>query len=437
MKNLKHLFTVLLLLCSTIAFAEEVTINGITYDVITKVAKVIAKETGKYSGNIIIPTTIEHNGATCSVISIENEAFSNCSDLTSITIPNSITSIGEYAFVECSSLTAVHISDLAAWYNINFSGYYSNPLYDAKNLYLNGNLVTELVVPDGVTEIKNYAFQAYSGLTSVTIPNSVTSIGEYAFWGCSGLKSIEIPNSVTSIGSSAFSRCSGLKSIEIPNSVTSIGDGAFYDTAWYNNQPDGIVYAGKVLYGYKGTMPENTEIIVKEGTLGITSYAFYGCSGLTSVTIPNSVTSIGDVAFEGCENLADVYCLATTVPETTTYTFYNSYPENLTLHVPAEAINNYKKTAPWSSFGNIVALTESEAYIEDIPATVALITSNNGVLYINCALENESVGIYTTNGTLIDETTIENGNATVQSDLSKGSIAIVKIGNKSIKVILN
>ena len=167
--------------------------------------------------------------------------------------------------------------------------------------------LTSITIPNSVTTIDYGTFSGCSGLTSITIPNSVTSIGSLAFYGCSGLTSITIPNSVTTIDYGTFSGCSGLTSITIPNSVTSIGSSAFYNTPWYNNQPDGMVYAGNVAYKYKGTMPNNTEIIIKDGTTGITGSAFSGCNGLTSITIPNSVTSIGREAFSGCSGLTAVH----------------------------------------------------------------------------------------------------------------------------------
>ena len=165
-----------------------------------------------------------------------------------------------------------------------------------------------------VTSIGFYAFRECSNLTSITIPNSVTSIGERAFYGCTGLTSVTIPNSVTSIGERAFEGCTSLISVAIGNSVTSMGENVFYNTPWYNNKPDGVVYINNVLYCYKGKMPGNTSIVVENGTIGIASAAFRDCTGLTSITIPNSVTSIGERAFCGCTGLTSI-----TIPNSVTW----------------------------------------------------------------------------------------------------------------------
>ena len=138
-----------------------------------------------------------------SVTSIGNETFDGCDSLTSVTIPSSVTSIGRGAFWGCYGLTSVHISDLEAWCKISFLDVGSNPLQDATHLYLNGSEITNLVIPDSVKSIGDYAFRECSSLTSVTIPNSVTSIGKWAFNECYGLTSVTIPNSVTSIGDRA------------------------------------------------------------------------------------------------------------------------------------------------------------------------------------------------------------------------------------------
>ena len=234
--------------------SEITSISG-SIDVISKVAKQASPKS--FVGNITSGT------------SVIASAFSGMTGLKGVTIPDSVTSIGERAFFDCTGLTSV-------------------------------------TIPDSVTSIGERAFRDCAGLTSVTIGNRVTSIGDAAFYNCTELTSVTIPDSVTSIGGSAFAWCSSLTSITIPDRVTSIGGDAFYNTAWYNNQPDGLVYAGKVAYKYKGTMPSNTSIVLKEGTLGIADSAFAYCTGLTSITIPDSVTSIGDGVFSDCTGLTSI-----------------------------------------------------------------------------------------------------------------------------------
>ena len=245
MKKLLFLFALLLL---PLAASATVEIGGIYYNLVKKTQAEVTSNPKQYSGAVVIPATVDYDGVTYDVTTIGERAFSGCSGMTSVTIPNSVTFIGEYAFRDCS------------------------------------------------------------GLTSINIPNTITSIEEYAFYGCSGLTSVTIPNSVKTIGNDAFHDCSGLTSVTIPNSVTSIGVNAFYATPWYDNwynsQPDGLLYRNNILWGYKG---DNIGDIDIDGTTRvIVDGAFRGCNSLTSVTIPNGVTSIGEETFSGCSNLTSV-----------------------------------------------------------------------------------------------------------------------------------
>ena len=199
-------------------------------------------------------------------------------------------------------MLAVLLSGLSASaYAFKVDGIAYNKNGDGKSVYVSygGDYTGPVTIPERVT---------YDGATY-----SVTSIGEFAFKDCTGLTSVTIPTSVTSIGEEAFRGCTGLTSVTIPNSVTEIGYSAFGGTPWYNNQPDGVVYIGKVAYEFKGEMASGTAINIKEGTVSISGYAFYGCTGLTSITIPNSVTSIGEFAFSGCTGLTSV-----TIPSSVT-----------------------------------------------------------------------------------------------------------------------
>ena len=248
-----------------------------------------------------------------SVTSIGEYAFRDCSGLTSITIPNGVTSIGWFAFFGCSNLTSVYYTgDVAGWCEIEFGLFDANPLFYARNLYLNDTLLTELVIPDTVTAIKSCAFSGYSSLTSVTIPDSVTSIGYDAFNHCSGLTSVTIPNNVTSIGSYAFCGCSGLTSVTIPDSVMSIGGAAFSGCSGLTSVviPDSVTcIESSTFYNCSGL----TSVTIPDSVTSIGNYAFYNCSGLTSVTIPDSVTSIGNYAFAFCNGLTSI-----TIPDSVT-----------------------------------------------------------------------------------------------------------------------
>ena len=290
------------------SFAYDVEVDGIYYYVDSHKNARVTDGDNKYSGDIAIPESITYNNSKYSVTSIGKFAFSECSGLTSVTIPNSVTSIGRCAFNLCSGLTSVTIPN-----SVTSIG---------NEAFAHCSSLTSVTIPNSVTSIENYTFSYCIGLTSVTIPNSVTSIGQHAFHECSGLTSVTIPNSVTSIESGAFQKCSGLTSVTIPNSVTSIGHDAFNGCIGLTSVtiPNSVTSIGDFAFEKCSsltsvTIPNSvtsigndafsdcsslTSVTIPNSVISIGFYAFSGCSGLTSVTIPNSVTSIGEHAFSGC-----------------------------------------------------------------------------------------------------------------------------------------
>ncbi len=365
--NITLLLTLLMSMVGAKALAYDAKINGIYYDfsgtnaIVTCYSSNSTSNKNAYTGSVVIPETVTYNGITYPVTSIGDYAFSGCSGLTSVDIPNSVTNIGNAAFSNCSNLTSVTIpNSVTSIGGSAFSGtwiYANSPdgVFYVDNWvcgYKGEERQNELTIAEGTRGICAGAFSWCSGLTSVNIPNSVTSIGEAAFAYCSGLTSVIIPNSVTSVGGSAFSGCSNLTSATIGNSVNSIGDEAFFNcyrlssvtignsvTSIGNNAfsecssltnvkvpvTDYSSFCGNIIVGLIASAihepvhlidevgNEITEFVIPNEVTSIGSKAFYKCSSLTSVTIPNSVTSISNYAFSGCSSLTRV-----TIPNSVT-----------------------------------------------------------------------------------------------------------------------
>lgn len=265
--------------------------------------------------NTIIPSSVRK---------IADGAFWDCSGLTSLVISKSVDRIGINAFYGCSSLISIKVEE-------------GNRIYDSRG-DCNALIETETntlivgsnntVVPSSITKIENEAFEGRSGIKSVVIPDSVTEMGVSAFAGCTGLTEVKISGSLKIIDESAFACCENLTEVTIPDSVTHIYDcafsgctkltvinfgssvidiweDAFKNTAWFNKQPNGMVYAGSVAYRYKGEMTDETATI-KEGCKSISDAAFKGCHQLKKIIIPDTVKLIGVSAFEDCKNLKTV-----------------------------------------------------------------------------------------------------------------------------------
>ena len=272
-------------------------------------------------------------------------SFEFCQNLSTVSIGKNVKEISSNAFAMCKNIQQVKFTSIEHACSIKYSNQ-CNPAENsdyAVSLYINDEQVRDLVIPDGVRSIGDYSFCNFN-LSSVTISNNATSIGSYAFknstmmkvdipngvktigfaafQGCDKLTSVTIPESVISIESNAFKRCSCLTSVVIPDNIASIGSSAFDETPWFNHLPDGVIYIGKVVYTYKGDMPKNTKIVLNEGAERVSDYAFYECKGLTSVLIPNSVTSIGGSAFRDCSNLATVICMSKKGVEFGMYAFF-------------------------------------------------------------------------------------------------------------------
>ena len=402
-----------------------------------------------------------------SVTSIGRSAFGECSGLTSVTIPNSVTSIGDYAFSGCSGLTSVTIPN-----SVTSIG---------RSAFSGCSGLTSVTIPNSVTSIGQSAFSGCSGLTSVTIPNSVTSIGEWAFENCSGLTSVTIPNSVTSIGVRAFSGCSGLTSVTIGNSVTSIGEYAFYYcsgltsvtigsgvTSIGNRAFDGVdiptvislienpftitgktsdsrtftqnTFNNATLYVPKGTIDKYKAtdgwkdfLFIEEGTGGGDTPTTQKCEKPTISYENGKLTFTSETEGAVCQySITDTDIKAGSGNEVQLGVTYN-------ISVYATKLGYENSETATATLCWIDASPKTEGItdgVAQIAARPVLVKTDNGFITVEGVDDRTKVSVYTTDGKQVGSTISQNNVATIATSIQPGSIAIVKIGEKAIKVVM-
>ena len=398
-----------------------------------------------------------------SVTIIGEEAFDGCRALTSITIPNSVTSIGSYAFLRCSNLTSVTIPNSVTNVGPFAFGECSS--------------LTSVTIPNSVTSISDYAFSGCTSLTSITIPNSVTSIGEHALSGCSGLTSITIPNSVTSIGDGAFRNCSGLTSVTIPDGVTNIGDGAFRNCSGLTSViiPNSVTSIGSQAFDgadiptvislienpfkiYSSTFSNNTlknaSLYVPVGTID----KYKATEGWKDFMFIEEGTGGGDTppTPQKCEKptIGYVNGKLTFTSNTEEATCYYSITDSDIKsgsggEVQLTATYNISVYATKAGYDNSDVATATLCWIDvepktegitnsiaNVPAKAVLIQAAGGAINVQGCDDGEQVGVYSINGSQVGTAVSQNGAATINSTLQPGSVAIIKVGDKSIKVVM-
>ena len=301
----KLFFLFLALVATTSLWAHDFDGDGIYYNILADKTNEVEVTSGstKYSGSVTILSTVTYKGTTYSVTSIGEGAFRNCSSLTSITIPNSVTSIGLQAFRNCSSLTSITIPNSVT--SIGVEAFYdcsslTTPVYNAHCFaYMPTSFKGAYVIPEGIKQIAGGAFWNCSSLTSITIPNSVTSIGDCAFSNCSSFVSMVVESGNTKYDSR--DNCNAI--IETATNILIAG-------CQNTIIPNSVTSIGNRAFQDCSAL---TSITIPNSVTSIGETAFSNCSSLTSITIPNSVTSIGNYAFSSCSSLTSV-----TIPNSVT-----------------------------------------------------------------------------------------------------------------------
>ena len=415
----------------------DVLMDGIYYKLSGREAMVVSKDSrhNSYTGDVIIPDHIVHEGKShmvtaigdgafmdcaglnrvvipATVTTIGKQAFRNCSGLPRVSLPDHVTFIGEQAFAHCVSLELVtipssvqvmdydafegcvglrrvFISNAASWCAIRFSNNNSNPLYHARRLYLNTKEMTTLVIPGTVTAVSRSAFINCTSIRELVVEEGVQSLERASFCYCDNLASVTLPSTLTAIGQSAFYECTSLSRLALPQGLLSIGPAAFYGCAALTGLtiPDKVQTVGDAAFNNCSAMKY---IVFGESLMSIGENICDGCNGLDSLVIGSRVKSIGSLAFNSCRALTTGTCRALAVPQLASQDcFSDETYTNATLQVPSRVEKDYREADFWKNFVNIVGVElhhdlpgdvngDGSVNIADINALIGAILSGYG-----------------------------------------------------------
>lgn len=476
----------------TVILPEKINYNGEEY-LVSKI-KSEAFSNHKTLKSIVIPNNIstiearsfygceslESLDFPSSLKKIEHSVCYGCKELKTVKIGKSVTEIEAYAFEECHNLEKVIIEDIAAWCDIDLyihntwdeNHINSSPLMIAGNLYIDDKLVTDLVIPEGTSGIKAGVFEGCRCLESITLPKSLEHVERYAFWGTmpkriniSDLESyckvifidnplanaghlfldgqeiltVEVPNTVTQLYGT-FTGASSLTSIKIPNSVKSISDKTFMFCGNLEKieLPEYLGGIGGEAFMYCSSLksieiPENVETIGKE--------CFYGCFNLEKITMGKSVSSLGYSCFASCPSLKDFYSYSqyppTVVRDDLGLLFGGSDIEYATLHVLSSSIDYYSQSKFWSDFGTIIAIEDSSTDGILNVMTNPIIQNEGGDINVTGILNGTKIEVYDLSGKMISSLKARSEKTLIQTSLKSGEVALIRIGDKCIKVIID